>query len=86
VQSRNVFVYLFLIRSGRPRQWHYGYYAQNGRYSINTVIWSHSIIQTKVMAKNHFGVGLVAAILKFKTAARERFLSGTRPEINRHIQ
>jgi hypothetical protein len=37
------------------------------------------------MAKKCFGVGLVVAILKFKmAAARGRFLSGTRPEMNRY--
>jgi hypothetical protein len=37
------------------------------------------------MAKKRFGVGLMAAILKFKlAAARGRFLSGTRPEMNQH--
>jgi hypothetical protein len=37
------------------------------------------------MEKKCFGVGLMAANFKFKmAAARVRFLSGTRPEINRH--
>jgi hypothetical protein len=37
------------------------------------------------MAKKRFGVVLMAAILKFKmAAARGRFLSGTRPEMNRY--
>jgi hypothetical protein len=37
------------------------------------------------MAQKRFGVGLMAAILKFKmTADRGRFLSGTRPEMNQY--
>jgi hypothetical protein len=37
------------------------------------------------MAQKRFGVGLMAAILKFKMAAdRGRFLSGTRPEMNQY--
>jgi hypothetical protein len=37
------------------------------------------------MAQKRFGVGLMAAILKFKLAAdRGRFLSGTRPEMNQY--
>jgi hypothetical protein len=37
------------------------------------------------MAKKRFGVGLIAAIFKFKmAAARGHFLSGTHPEINLH--
>jgi hypothetical protein len=37
------------------------------------------------MAKQLFGVGLMAAILKLKmAAAMGRFLSGTRPEMNRY--
>jgi hypothetical protein len=36
------------------------------------------------MAQKRFGVGLMAAILKFKMAAdRGSFLSGTRPEIQK---
>jgi hypothetical protein len=37
------------------------------------------------MAKKHFGVVLMAAILKFKiAAARGRFLSGTHPEMDQY--
>jgi hypothetical protein len=37
------------------------------------------------MAQKHFGVGFMAAILKFKmAAARGRFLSGTHPEMNQY--
>jgi hypothetical protein len=37
------------------------------------------------MEKKTFGVGLMVAILKFKmVAARERFLSGTRPEMKHY--
>jgi hypothetical protein len=37
------------------------------------------------MAQRRFGVGLMAAFLKFKMAAdRGRFLSGTRPELNQY--
>jgi hypothetical protein len=37
------------------------------------------------MWKKHFGVGLMAAILKFKMVAdRGRYLSGTRPEMNQY--